>query len=321
MGRPRCSTASRPATGAPQPERRRARRAGRASSRAATSAASPSPRASGWVANQQSRWGSCTPADGTIRISDPGPGHAGLGARLRAAARAGAPARARPRPDFWALVGRLPAHRAGPRLPRGGRRDCGSRRGPRRRRRGARGRWRRCAGGRVSRVAAAPRPPAGRSRRRSPPGSASTGHHATSSDSSLTASRPRRRPPRRTGRRGARAPPNAGATSRAGRARRVRASRSSSAMPRLLTGLPGGRGQDAHVLGLEVAAELEPHAGLAVQGEQHAVEGLVEHDGPRGEVGRRALLPHRVLVGVEVGEQLGAQLVLLAARRRPRGEH
>ena len=40
----------------------------RPSSRSATSGARPGRRASRWVTNQNSRWGSCTPADGTIRI-------------------------------------------------------------------------------------------------------------------------------------------------------------------------------------------------------------------------------------------------------------
>jgi hypothetical protein len=30
----------------------------------------PRPRSIRWVANQQHRWGSCTPADGTVRLSD-----------------------------------------------------------------------------------------------------------------------------------------------------------------------------------------------------------------------------------------------------------
>ncbi len=102
-----------------------------------------------WASNQNSRWGSCTPADGSIRISDRVKGtpswvldyvllhelahllEAGHGAAVLEAARG------------------LPAHRAGARLPRGARRRprpaCQRGRRPRPVRRRGRGRRRRRA--------------------------------------------------------------------------------------------------------------------------------------------------------------------------------
>ena len=68
---------------APQP--RVPRRAGRSR-----------PRCAGWTTRTR-RWGSCTPADRSIRLSDRLQDDAGVGGRLRAGPRAGAPARAGPR--------------------------------------------------------------------------------------------------------------------------------------------------------------------------------------------------------------------------------
>ena len=67
------------------------------------------------------RWGSCTPSDGTIRVSDRLKGMPGLRARLRAAARARPPAACPATAGLLAPARVLPAHRARPRLPRGGR--------------------------------------------------------------------------------------------------------------------------------------------------------------------------------------------------------
>ena len=57
----------------------------------------PHPASIRWVDNQAGRWGSCTPADGAIRISSRVARGAGLGARLRDRARAGPSGRAQPR--------------------------------------------------------------------------------------------------------------------------------------------------------------------------------------------------------------------------------
>ena len=80
----------------------RRRRAGRAGPRELSAAlprrpggARPSVR---WVASMRTRWASCTPADRTIRLSEPAADMPRWVRRLRAGARAGAPARARPRP-------------------------------------------------------------------------------------------------------------------------------------------------------------------------------------------------------------------------------
>ena len=79
------------------------------------------------VGDQPERpWGSCTPADRTIRISHRHPGHARLGDRLRAAARAGAPHRAQPQRPVLGAGRPLPEGGTRPRLPGGrrrGRRD------------------------------------------------------------------------------------------------------------------------------------------------------------------------------------------------------
>ena len=47
--------------------------------------------------------------------------------------------------------------------------------------------------------------------------------------------------------------------------------------PRLLRHLADGRGIQRSIPGFEMTAELQPHAGLAVVGEQDALPSLVEH--------------------------------------------
>ncbi len=93
-----------------------------------------------WVTNQNSRWGSCTPADGTIRISTRVKGMPGFVLDyviLHELAHLLSPGHGA---DFWAAAGRLPPARARPRLSRGrrgdgrarpvGRRDRDRRAGP-----------------------------------------------------------------------------------------------------------------------------------------------------------------------------------------------
>ena len=76
-----------------------------------------------WVTNQNTRWGSCTPAEGSIRLSHRLQGMPEYVVDYVLAARARPSAGARPRPPLLAAAGGLSAHRAGPRLPRrGGRR-------------------------------------------------------------------------------------------------------------------------------------------------------------------------------------------------------
>ncbi len=79
----------------------------------------PRPTSIRWVDNQELRWGSCTPVDGSIRISSKLLTRAGLGARLRHRPRAGPPGRAGPRPEVLGPRRPLPAGRAGPGLAHG----------------------------------------------------------------------------------------------------------------------------------------------------------------------------------------------------------
>ena len=76
-----------------------------------------------WVTNQNTRWGSCTPSEGSIRLSHRLQGMPEYVVDYVLAPRAGASARPRARAPILAAAGGLSAHRAGPRLPRrGGRR-------------------------------------------------------------------------------------------------------------------------------------------------------------------------------------------------------
>ena len=84
-----------------------------------TSTAGPGPTSVRWVTNQNTRWGSCTPAEGSIRLSHRLQGMPEYVVDYVLAPRAGASARARPRPALLAAAGGVSAHRAGPRLPRG----------------------------------------------------------------------------------------------------------------------------------------------------------------------------------------------------------
>ena len=59
-----------------------------------------------WVTNQKSRYGSCTPATRTIRISDRVATMPPVGAGLRPGPRTGPPDRAEPSAAFWKLVSR-----------------------------------------------------------------------------------------------------------------------------------------------------------------------------------------------------------------------
>ena len=185
--------------------------AGRRTCPAATWRAGPVPASVRWVTNQGSRWGSCTPADRTIRLSTRLQGMPSWVVDYVLVHELAHLLEAGHGPAFWELVDRYP-RRAGPRLPRGG---VGHRRAraPRRRRRR---RYRR-------RRRAAPRsPPAtephdqrlpekGRARATSRPmsatapgGRASTGNHATSCDSRVRDRLGARGGPRRSARPGAR---------------------------------------------------------------------------------------------------------------------
>ena len=149
VGAPHARPARGPGAAAPAVGRR-ARGARAGPLRRATSAAGRVPTSVRWSTNQGRRWGSCTPSDGTIRISDRVRGmprwvldyvllhelahllHAGHG------------------PDFWAELDAYPRTAARPGLPRGlrlrgraGRDRRTSRRRAGRRRAGGRGRRRR----------------------------------------------------------------------------------------------------------------------------------------------------------------------------------
>ena len=107
-----------------RPERRRTCWPGRASCPGAGWTGGPGRRSVRWVGNQGSRWGSCTPVDRTIRLSDRLQGMPAWVVDYVLRARAGPPAGARARAGLLGRVERLPAHRAGPRLPRGRVRDA-----------------------------------------------------------------------------------------------------------------------------------------------------------------------------------------------------
>ena len=189
-------------------------------------------------------------------------------------------------PDFWALVDALPAHRAGPRLPRGRRRDRRAAGCPTTTTRRPTARCPSTAEPTAARLGPG-RPGADRSSTASG-GSPSAGNHATSRDSSLT-----------TGS----APGGATATYRTSRCspqvpnaadRRVpvQVDRAVADHPQTVdAGLLGRLAQrgrrEAAVAGLAVAAELPPEAALAVQRQQDPLAGVVEHHRARGEVGRR----------------------------------
>ena len=72
-----------------------------------------------WVDNQQSRWGSCTPGDRTIRLSARLQGDAVVGGRLRAVHELAHLLEPGHDAAFWALGRPLPAGRAGQGLPAG----------------------------------------------------------------------------------------------------------------------------------------------------------------------------------------------------------
>ena len=182
-----------------RPERRPAAHPLGRAVRSATSAARREPTSIRWVTNQNSRWGSCTPADGTIRISTRVKGMPGFVLDyviLHELAHLLSPGHG---PDFWALLAGLPAARAGPRLPRGRRGDGRARpvrRRDRRARRAGPGRARlrpqRLTPRRPASAQQAARAALGTSgararRPRSRAAGRPTGHQATSSDSSLTA--------------------------------------------------------------------------------------------------------------------------------------
>ena len=78
-----------------------------------------------WVDNQNGRWGSCTPADATIRISDRMPGMPGLGRRLRGLPRAGASGGRQPQCRVLGPGGALSQGGARPGVP-GGHRGRGA---------------------------------------------------------------------------------------------------------------------------------------------------------------------------------------------------
>ena len=77
-----------------------------------------SPASVRWVTNQNTRWGSCTPAEGSIRLSHRLQGMPEYVVDYVLAPRAGASAGARSRPAVLAAAGGVSADRAGPRLPR-----------------------------------------------------------------------------------------------------------------------------------------------------------------------------------------------------------
>ena len=74
-----------------------------------------------WVGNQMSRWGSCTPADGTIRVSERLKGMPGYVLDYVLLHELAHLLRARPRPRVLAAALDLPAGGARSRLPRGSR--------------------------------------------------------------------------------------------------------------------------------------------------------------------------------------------------------
>ena len=77
-----------------------------------------------------------------------------------------------------------------------------------------------------------------------------------------------------------------------------------------------GAGQRG-VLGLAVAAGLEPQLQLGVQGQQHPLPRRVDHQGAGGDVPGLAGLPHAVRVRGQVVQIRPAQLVLAGVGRGP----
>ena len=132
-------------------------------------------------------------------------------------------------------------------------------------------------------------------------GRASTGHQRTSRDSSLTA--------------GSTSAPISGQEAHVevldGAARVAELHRvlgevqrlgpdDQSGEPGLLGRLPQRRPGQGRVAGLEVAAEVEPLAGLAVQVEQDLTTVVTDHQRTGREVGGEARAREAVLVGVQV---------------------
>ena len=72
-----------------------------------------------WVRNQNGRWGSCTPSDRSIRVSERIQGFPDWVIDYVLLHELAHLVHANHNAGFWALVGALPPRRAGPRLPRG----------------------------------------------------------------------------------------------------------------------------------------------------------------------------------------------------------
>ena len=241
-----------------------------------------------WVTNQNARWGSCTPGDRSIRLSDRLQKMPGWVVDYVLVHELAHLLESGHTPAFWAWVDRYPRAEQGQGLPRGLLRGRPARAAPGRRRGLSRGLSRR----RTRATAASMRTYMSSN----VAGSASTGHQRTSSDSSLVAWAASRlgggQEPHVEvvdGVRGrSRTPPRA----RRGRAApgRSRATVSPDSSMRLAQGAAGQRG----VAGLEVAAEGEPRVGLAVVVEQHRVGVGGDDDRAGGEVVGEARLGQAV---------------------------
>ena len=77
----------------------------------------PQPTSIRFVSNQASRWGSCTPSTGEIRVSDRIAGFPGWVLDAVVVHELAHLVHLHHTPEFWALAHRYPPHRAGPRIP------------------------------------------------------------------------------------------------------------------------------------------------------------------------------------------------------------